>query len=295
MELEDLRILKAVVEAGGISHAAKQLHRVQSNVTTRIRQLEDKLGVSLFSREGNRLQLLPAGQTLLNYAHRLLALADEACGALHATGPRGTLRLGAMESTAAVRLPVPLSAYVRQYPDVKLVLKTGNPQYLAKAVLAGELDGALVTRPMASGPLEACPVYSEELVIVSRAGQAFADPQNQGLPINLVAFEPGCPYRARFEAWLLERGNTPSQTIEITSYHAMLGCVAIGMGVSMVPRGVLSTFPDREQLHIHALPEGDAHMPIDLVWRRGAKSPNIQALIEVLVQEAPGAIVRTGY
>ncbi len=285
MELEDLRIFKAVVEAGGISHAAKQLHRVQSNVTTRIRQLEEKLGVSLFSREGNRLQLLPAGQTLLNYAHRLLALADEACDALHATGPRGTLRLGAMESTAAVRLPAPLGAYVRQYPDVKLVLKTGNPQYLAKAVLAGELDAALLTRPMASGPLESCPVYAEELVIVSRAGQAFADQKNQGLPINLVAFEPGCPYRARFEAWLLERGATPSQTIEITSYHAMLG-VAIGMGVSMVPRGVLSTFPDREQLHIHALPERDAHMPIDLVWRRGAKSPNIQALIQVLIPEA---------
>ncbi|MDD9904693.1 MAG: LysR family transcriptional regulator, partial [Rhodospirillaceae bacterium] len=67
MELSDLRIFRAVVSEGGITRAAEKLHRVQSNVTTRVRQLEEDLGVALFIREGKKLHLSPAGQTLLGY------------------------------------------------------------------------------------------------------------------------------------------------------------------------------------------------------------------------------------
>ena len=82
----------------------------------------------LFIREGKRLHLTPSGQVLLGYADRLLALADEARAAVRDPRPRGVFRLGAMESTAAVRLPEPLnrisSASIR---DVVLELRTGNP------------------------------------------------------------------------------------------------------------------------------------------------------------------------
>ena len=127
MDLVDLHVFRTVVSAGGITRAAEQLHRVQSNVTTRIRQLEEDLGVQLFIREGKRLHVSPAGRTLLGYAGRLLDLAREAREAVHQEHPSGVLRLGAMESTAAVRLPGPLSAYHRRYPAVTLELRTGNP------------------------------------------------------------------------------------------------------------------------------------------------------------------------
>src|ERR1700751_3089076 len=99
MDLSDIRIFAAVVREGGITRAAEKLNRVQSNVTTRIRQLEEDLGVTLFIREGKRLHLAPAGQALLGYADRLLALADEARTAVRDPRPRGMFRLGAMEST----------------------------------------------------------------------------------------------------------------------------------------------------------------------------------------------------
>src|SRR5690554_6583159 len=107
MELSDLHVFRTVVEAGGITHAAKRLHRVQSNVTARIRKLEEDLQVQLFVRESRRLQLTPAGRTLLGYADQLLGLAARAREALHDTTPRGLLRIGTMESTAGVRLPAP--------------------------------------------------------------------------------------------------------------------------------------------------------------------------------------------
>ena len=282
MELSDLVIFRAVVEAGGVTRAAERLHRVQSNITTRIRQLEEKLGTLLFIREGKRLHLSPAGQVLLDYAQRLLALADEARDAVRDGSPRGALVLGAMESTSAVRLPGPLSDFVRLYPEVKLTLKTGNPQQLAAAVLAGTIDAALVTGPIVDGPFEREPVYREELVIVASAGHAAITTGGAEPPRSIVAFEQGCPHRARLEQWYAGKNSMPVQTIEITSYHAMLGCVVVGMGISLVPLSVLATFPERARLSVHALPAGSDCAQTDLIWRKGAMSPKIRALVQVL-------------
>src|SRR5437660_12071189 len=106
MDLSDLRIFTAVVREGGVTRAAEKLNRVQSNVTTRIRQLEEDLGVDLFLREGKRLHLATAGQLLLGYADCLLALADAACISLRDSRPLGLFLIGAMQRTAAVLLSV---------------------------------------------------------------------------------------------------------------------------------------------------------------------------------------------
>src|SRR5262245_31714944 len=126
MDLSDLHIFRTVVQEGGITRAAQKLNRVQSNVTTRVRQLEQELGVELFVREGKRLHLSPAGTLLVGYADRLMALAQEARDAVHDAKPRGLLRLGSMESTAAIRLPAPLNDYHGRYPEVTLELHTGS-------------------------------------------------------------------------------------------------------------------------------------------------------------------------
>ncbi len=229
MELSDLRIFRAVVREGGVTRAAERLHRVQSNVTTRIRQIEDDLDTALFIREGKRLHLSPAGQVLLGYADRLLALADEARAAVRDPRPRGIFRLGAMESTAAVRLPGPLNEFHRRYPEVALELRTGNPEILATAILAGELDAALVAEPIADAPFDKTFAFEEEPVIVSAAGLPPVG-KNGNFPKTVIAFEHGCPHRKRLEGWYAKRGEMPERTIELGSYHAMLGCVVAGMG-----------------------------------------------------------------
>jgi DNA-binding transcriptional LysR family regulator len=281
MDLSDLRIFSTVVREGSVTRAAERLHRVQSNVTTRIRQLEEDLSVALFVREGNRLRLAPAGQILLGYADRLLALADEARGAVQDARPRGTFRLGAMESTAAVRLPALLSEYHRRHPGVVLELRTGNPQVLGSGVLAGELDAALVAEPIADAPFEKTFAFDEELVIVA--------PQHHppigrkgGLPKTIIVFEHGCPHRKRLEDWYAARHEMPERTIELASYHAMLGCVVAGMGISLIPKSVLATFPERKRLSVHDLARKENSAQTVLIWRKGAGSPNIGALQELL-------------
>src|SRR5438445_133072 len=195
MDLADLRIFSAVVREGGVTRAAERLHRVQSNVTTRIRQLEEDLSVTLFIREGKRLHLAPAGHVLLDYAERLLALADEARNAVQDERPRGTFRLGAMESTAAVRLPRLLSEYHRRHPGVVLELRTGNPVVLGSAILAGDLDAALVAEPIADLPFEKTFAFDEELVIVAPANHPPIDRKGAALPGTVLVFEHGCPHR----------------------------------------------------------------------------------------------------
>jgi DNA-binding transcriptional LysR family regulator len=283
MNLSDLLIFKTVVEAGGITRAAEHLHRVQSNVTTRIHQLEEKLEVKLFIRKGKVLSLSPAGRALLPYAEKMLALAGEASSAVRDGRPRGPLVLGAMESTAAVRLPAPLSRFVRDHPEVKLTLKTGNPQQLAINLLAGKLDAALVTGPVQDSQFERATVFSEELVIVAASGHPPLHSKKSQLPSTILAFEVGCPHRARLEKWYADKNCAPLQTIEISSYHAMLGCVVVGMGISLMPLSVLTTFPERKRLSVHPLPKSESHYEIDLIWRKEAVAPKmIQALIKAL-------------
>jgi DNA-binding transcriptional LysR family regulator len=288
MDLSDLRIFRAVAREGGVTRAAARLNRVQSNVTTRVRQLEDELAVELFIRKGKKLHLSPAGQTLLGYADRLLDLAQEARDAVQDARPRGLFRLGAMESTAAVRLPGPLSDYHRTHPEVSLELRTGNPQQLAIAILAGEIDAALAAEPIADAPFEKVPAFMEELVIVGSADRPPIGAREA--PASIVVFETGCPHRKRLEDWYGRRGAMPERTIEMSSYHAILGCVAVGMGISLMPRAVLDTFPEKARLSLHPLPPGHDRAQTVLFWRKGARSPKIDALIDVLKEHGSRSV-----
>ncbi|MGH8133539.1 MAG: LysR family transcriptional regulator, partial [Steroidobacteraceae bacterium] len=126
MELSDLEIFRAVANEGGIVKAARKLHRVPSNVTKRVQQLEGCLGAQLFFRDRQRLYLSPSGELLLAYAERLLQLADEARTVVSGAPPRGVLRLGSLESTAASRLPDVLADFHRVCREVSVELTTGT-------------------------------------------------------------------------------------------------------------------------------------------------------------------------
>jgi DNA-binding transcriptional LysR family regulator len=285
MDLADLRIFRSVVQEGGITRAAERLHRVQSNVTTRVQQLEQDLGVTLFIREGKRLHLSPTGKILLDYAERLLDLAQEARDAVHDGAPRGPLRIGAMESTAALRLPAPLSEFHRRYPQVKLDLHSDTIPELCAAVTAGELDAALVAEPISDASFEKMTIYNEELAIIASADHPAIRSPRDATSQSVLAFETGCPYRLRMQQWFARAGVLPERIVEMSSWHAIVGCTAARMGISVLPRMVLDTFPQAKFLSIHSLPPDLNHAPTVLIWRKGAHSPKISALIDVLTAQ----------
>src|SRR4029450_3768716 len=127
IDLAALEIFKAVVDQGSITKAATRLNRVPSNVTTRVKQLEERLGTQLFRRGNRGLGLSARGKGLVGYADRLLPLSREAEAALRSGPPAGAFQLGALESTAATRAPPILSRHHRRYPEVRLRVVTRDP------------------------------------------------------------------------------------------------------------------------------------------------------------------------
>lgn len=289
MDLDDLAIFQAVIREGGITRAAEKLHRVQSNVTTRIRQLEEDLGVPLFLREGKKLIPSPAGRVLEDYARRLLELAAEARSAVADSRPRGRLRLGAMESTAAARLSPVLAAFHGRYEGVQLELRTGATTGLVADVLDGTLDCALVSGPVVDPRLASTPVFEEELVAVAAADHP---PVTRAADLKirtLLTFEPGCAYRQRLESWLASEGLVPERFVELSSYHAMIGCAAAGMGVALVPRSLLACLPAASNVSVHSLPPLQARTVTVLVQRAGVPAPTVAAFLSLLIslKDAP--------
>ncbi len=278
MDLVALQIFKTVAEQGGITKAAAKLHRVQSNVTTRVQQLEARLGTKLFLRHNRKLVLSAEGKLLLAYADQLLRLASEAEAALRNSMPRGTLRIGALESAAGTRLPPILSRYHRAYPEVRIELVTGTTGALVARVLDYELEAAFISEPFAADALETQPVFAEELVLITpRSDRRIRAPRDIGQR-TVIAFATGCSYRRRLEAWLGRAGVVPDRVMEFGSYHAIVACVAAGSGIAIVPRAVIRLVRAEREIALHPLPPDIARSRTHLAWRIGHHSVALSAL-----------------
>lgn len=282
MDLVELSIFKAVAEQGGITKAAAALHRVQSNVTTRVKQLEERLGTKLFNRQGRKLVLSSEGKVLLAYADRLLRLSAEAQAALKAHAPHGVLRIGALESTAATRLPPMLARYHRDYPTVRLELITGTSGALVDKVLREELEAAFVAEPFPARNLEARHAFTEELVLITPKSHPRIESAKDLGQRTVLAFTTGCSYRRRLEAWLGRSSMVAERVMEYGSYHAIVACAAAGGGIALVPKSVLRATGMEAQVAVHPLPAKIATAKTMLVWRRGHQSSALDALREKL-------------
>src|SRR6516164_7206937 len=141
MDAGDLRVFEAVARLGGMNRAAHELNTVQSDVTSRIRLLEKEVGVALFKRHSRGVALTNAGERLLPYAMKVAALLNDAKRAVKDDGrPKGPLRIGSLETTAAYRLPTLISSYGASYPAVDLSLKTATNLRLIEDILNHGLD-----------------------------------------------------------------------------------------------------------------------------------------------------------
>jgi DNA-binding transcriptional LysR family regulator len=285
IDLESLKIFRTVVDEGGVVRAANKLNRVQSNVTTRIRQLEEHLGTRLFRREGRSIRLSAEGHTLLTYADRLLRLADETVSEMRNGKPKGVFKLGSLESTAGSRLAPILSRYHSVHPDVVVELSTGTTGALVTRVVNFELEAAFVAEPFTAPNLQARRVFEESLVLVtSRAICKVFGPADLGRS-TLIAFAQGCSYRKRIEEWLGSANVMPERIMEFASYQAMIACVAAGTGFAVVPKSVLEALHATKSVRQHPLPKRFSHNRTYIVWH-GDPSSSLQCLLSLLVTAA---------
>ena len=277
MNFVDLQVFKSVVEEGGVIRAASKLHRVPSAVTTRIKQLEASIGVKLFHRDRQRLHLSPAGELLLDYADRLIRLSAEARDVVSGTMPRGVLRLGALESTTASRLPPILADFHARYGDVRLELVSGTNDVLLKQLAERQLDAAFIAEPPPLPAFDYVPVFSERLTLISSPDHPPIRRPSHVDGASLIAFPEGCAYRRVLQRWLGRDSLVTYRVLELSSYHAMVACVTAGAGIALMPESVLDVVP-HAKVRRHSIPRAQAQITTPLVWRRGELSPSVLAL-----------------
>ena len=274
MELTDLQTFSAVARNGGIARAAEELNTVQSNVTQRVKALEAEIGTALFERHSRGMTLTGAGRRLLPFAQRMAALSREAVLAARDDGePKGPLAIGSMETTAAVRLPALLAEFHRRFPAVRLTLKTATTADLVAAVLDGALDGAFVAGPIEHADLTSTLAFREELVLVSarrfnniaalRAGTPESGP-------TALVFRTGCTYRQRLEQVFSDFGWPSAARFELGTLDGMIGCVAAGMGVTLLPRAVVERSDQRKEINIHTIDTSWSRVDTLFIQRRSA-------------------------
>jgi DNA-binding transcriptional LysR family regulator len=283
MDIHELNVFMHTAQEGTISGAAQKLHCVQSNVTARIKHLEEQLGTPLFYRTSKGVVLTSAGDLLRQYAERILALVAEAEHALtDHHHPRGKLNIGSMETTAAVRLPPLLSTYHQRYPEVELNLTTGPSEYAVQQLLEFKIDCAFVAGDIDHPELDTVHAFEEELVLITPA--EITEFKQISSP-NILVFRSGCSYRARLESWLRAEGRIPYRIMEFGSIEGIMGCVAAGMGVSFLPRSVTRRL-QHHNCSLLTLPEEVAHITTWLATRRDKQfSPAMQAFLNTLGED----------
>jgi DNA-binding transcriptional LysR family regulator len=293
MDAGDLSVFAAVARAGGINRAAQSLNTVQSNVTQRIRLLEQELGVALFHRHSRGVTLTPAGAQLLPYAQRIGQLIGEARrAATDGPVPAGRLTLGSLETTAARRLPPILAAYTAAYPKVDIVLETGTSAELVAKVLERRVEGAFVAGPVGHSDLVEEPVIEEELVFLTAPWaprlRAYLSQAARGeIEVKILVLRAGCSYRQRLEAFLRERGLTDLRRLEFGTVDGIVGCVGAGIGVTMMPRAVVAEALAQGRIAAHPLPASQAHVTTVFLRRRDAfVSTALRRFLDCVRQQA---------
>ncbi|MET8976893.1 LysR family transcriptional regulator [Streptomyces sp. NPDC004539] len=246
MELRHLKYFLAVADTRSFTRAAAASYVAQSALSQQIARLEKDVGARLFSRTSRSVRLTAAGELLEPLARRILAEADNAQAALDALAGlrRGRLRLGLVQTLAsALDLAEVLAGFHARHPGIDLRVTNAPSARMAAAVLAGELDVAVVGLGPDQVPdgLGHRSLGSDPLVLVVPAGHPLADRDTVSLadlpdPRQLIQFQRGTGLRRQVEAAFARAGAEAGTHFEVGQIHDMIRLASRGVGVTVVPR-----------------------------------------------------------
>lgn len=270
MDLHTLVFFTEAARVGSFSLAARNLNYAQSNLSSRIKQLEEELGESLFYRHKRGVSLTAKGQLFYEYALRILELQDEAVSVIRDMDhPRGKLVLGSIEATALHDLPDHLAAYHARYPEVKLSLQTNMNDVFEEEVLRRKLDGAFLAGPVLHPGLDSVFFRHDRLVLVGGGKERPLDAGRILREEPLITFPEGSVFRRRLE--LLLSSNEALYTDRFTvinSLGAMISNICAGIGYGYLPRSIVEPYLAGGAMMEYPLEDPYADLEIVFIYRR---------------------------
>ena len=281
MDARDLRVFEAVARHAGMNRAALELNTVQSNVTTRIRQLETELGTALFERHTKGMKLTPAGVRLLPHSFEVRTALENARRAVLDDGtPRGPLNIGSRKSTAALHLTGIVASFIEASPLVDVSVRIETTPVLLDMVLERKLEGAFIAGPVEHPDLVGEVIFDEELVVLSGTDitdLSRIDPERA----KMIVLGKGSFYHQHLEAILAQHGVKGLRLLELGTLEVIMGCVGAGLGVTLLPKGVIGPLHREGKVRVHNVAGPDCRVQTLFVRRRdGFLSSALSAFLD---------------
>ncbi|MBH3254920.1 LysR family transcriptional regulator [Serratia marcescens] len=284
MKLSQLKFFCTVVEHKTIAAAARELHCVPSNVTLRLRELEESLGGELFFRDKNRLYVNPKGRLFYQQARDIVAQAERSKQLFAGEHQRGLLNLGALDFSLVSHLPARIARLRRLQPHLHINVLSRDSLVLERMLIDSDLDLAITDGPIEHPLLASQKAFDERLVLLMPADAGEPDAATLA-PLEFYTFSRECSFRLKVDHWLASRGLRPRMTLEMESYAAMAACVQAGCGVACVPGSLLPLILPAPGLKVVEMGE-EGLSDLYFVWRRHQLSDELQTILGILAHPA---------
>lgn len=275
MESLELRIFKEVAVAQSISKAAKNLGYVQSNVTHRIRQLENEINCELFIRTNKGVTLTEEGVNLLTYANRITDLLDNAMNNVNTQNRN--LKIGALQTIASKKIPFLIKNFVGNIENIDISIRSYSQSKLIDLLLNKKIDCAFInTDGIYHKHIKSHFSFKERYVIISSKDLAEIRP-----PKIIVSSSLKCPYRKKLFHWYKEKFRLDPEYIEFDTLNGLLESVSLGIGISLIP---LSILPSANNYHFWEF-KGKDFVTIDLITNIENTNPDIIEFVNYMTSE----------
>mgnify|MGYP000978814989 FL=1 len=260
MDSSLLKVFVEVAQENSITKAANKLNFAQSNVTSRIKQLEKSLGFALFHRVPKGVILSKEGEKLYPYAVEIVKKVELATFSMKNINNQEHLIIGSTESNATTRIVPFLQQLHTDFPNMSLELITNTTREITKELLDYKVDIAFISGIPKHNDLIILNKIDEEIVIV--------ESENTKASNVFLSFKNGCAYNEFGQNYLKTSSNEDFKTLEFGNYEIILGCVKAGMGKSLLPMSIVKKHKYENDLKITTLPKELANMPTCLVCRK---------------------------
>jgi len=244
-----LKVFRAVAENASFRKAGEELYLTQPAVTQQVKALEEDLGIPLFDRTGNRVELTSAGSMLLRYVRQVDALvgrAEQEIAALNHT-EGGELCLGVSTTISQYVLPRMLKEFRNKHPKIRLSVRSGNTEHIVEALIDQKVSLGLIEGPARRRDVRTEPFLDDELVLIVPGSHEWADLTSlssedlTGVP--LLMRERGSGSRRVIESALSAVGlrlKSLNVTMELDSTEAIKSAAESGLGVGFVSRWAIA-------------------------------------------------------
>lgn len=246
-DLTSLRLFLAAAHEGSLTAAAERIPITLSAASKRLSDLEQMMECALFVRHARGLVLTPAGEALRRHAEQLIHGLERMAGEMgdYAQGIRGHVRMWANASSVIQFLPQSLSGFARKHPDIRIGLEEKLSQQIIDAVLTGQSDLGVFADSLPTQGLDVFTYRQDRLMVLVREDHPLAGEEalwlRQITAYDFVGLNLGSSLHSRISAAAMREQQVLKLRIQVSSFDAICHMVAAGLGISIMPRGVLRT------------------------------------------------------